>query len=84
MKKNIIITLISVVVLFIALPFKWAVAVLFGCVIVSAVFALLYAAAKKSAEDLARIEKENPELAKKIRLQMMEDSLRQNQMMGIF
>ena len=83
MKKNIVITLISVVILFVALPIKWAVAIIVGCIIISALFALLYAVAKKSAEDLAEIEKNNPELAREIRLQMMEESLRQNQMMGI-
>ena len=83
MKKNIVITLISVVILFVALPIKWAVAIIIGCIIISALFALLYVAAKKSAEELAEIEKNNPELAREIRLQMMEESLRQNQMMGI-
>ena len=84
MKKNLMITLISMIILFVALPFKWAAVIILGCIIISAFFALLYVAAKKSAEDLAEIEKNNPELAKKIRLQMMEDELIRNQMMGIF
>ena len=84
MKKNIVITLISVVILFVALPIKWAVAIIIGCIIISAFFALLYAVAKKADEELADIEKSNPELAREIRLQMMEDELIRNQMMGIF
>ncbi len=84
MKKNIIITLISVVVLFIALPFKVALAIVIGSLLFSAFFALLYAVSRKADEELAKIEESNPELAKKIRLQMMEDELRRNQMTGIF
>ena len=82
-KKNVIALIVSasIVALFIALPFKVAAALMVGTILLTALFVVMYCLAAKAEEDLQRIEKENPELGKRIRIQMMEEQLRQTQML---
>lgn len=82
-KKNVIALIVSasIVALFIALPFNVAAAIVVGSILLAAFFVVMYCIAAKAEEDLQRIEKDNPELGKRIRIQMMEEQLRQTQML---
>ena len=82
MKKSIVlVSLVVVIILFVVLPFKVALALTFGSCFITVLYAVLYALAKKSEEELARIEKEDPKLAQKIRMDMIEQAYRNSQML---
>jgi len=79
MKKNIVISIISLIVisLFIFLPLKWAAAILLGSVLLSVVFGIIFMIAVLAEEKLAELEKTNPELAARLRRQMWEEQCNQ-------
>lgn len=83
MKKVALIVSVIVVVLFVALPFKWAIAVILGSFLMAALFAVVYIIASKADEELAKIEKENPKLAQEIRFQMWEQAMRDSRMFSM-
>lgn len=83
MKKVALIVSVIVVVLFVALPFKWAIAVILGSFLMAALFAVVYIIASKADEKLAEIEKEDPKLAQEIRFQMWEQAMRDSRMFSM-
>lgn len=79
MKKNVIISIITLIVvaLFAFLPLKWAAAILLGSVLLSVVFGIIFMIAVLAEEKLAELEKTNPELAARLRRQMWEEQCNQ-------
>lgn len=79
MKKNVIISIITLIVvaLFAFLPLKWAAAAILGSVLLAVLFGIVFIIAVIAEEELAKIEESDPEMAARLRRQMWEEQCNQ-------